>query len=118
MTNGQLEIHEEGTANVRILALSGELDVATAPILSERVNLTIDGSPDADLLVDLSGLAFMDSMGLQVLLGALRRLGRHGRRLALVCPPGPIHRLLVVTSLDAVFDIHADRATAERALHG
>jgi anti-sigma B factor antagonist len=112
----QLEIHEETDGDVRVVALSGELDVATAPMLSERLDALIGSTPDAHVLVELSALAFMDSMGLQVLLGALRRLGREGRRLALVCPPGPILRLLVVTNLDAAFDVHADRAAAARAL--
>jgi anti-anti-sigma factor len=113
-----LEIVERSERNARVLELSGELDVATAPTLSERLDGAMDESDDAHLIVDLSNLAFMDSTGLQVILSATRRLGREHRRLVLACSPGPILRLLAVTKLDAAFEIAADVPAAVRALDG
>jgi anti-sigma B factor antagonist len=117
MTAHQLEIREERTDQCHVLDLHGELDIATSPRLDERLESIIQGSTD-NLIVDLSALAFMDSMGLQVLLRARRRLGRQERQLALVCPPGPILRLLVVTNLDSAFNVHPDRDSAAASISG
>jgi anti-anti-sigma factor len=108
MATDQLEIAERSERNARVVALSGELDVATAPMLSERLQDAIEGFADMHVIIDLSNVAFMDSMGLQVMLSATRRLARERRRLVLVCLPGPILRLLAGTKLDSAFDIAAD----------
>jgi anti-sigma B factor antagonist len=115
MSSNQLEIRDEKDGALRILALEGELDIATSTELDGRLESIVDSSSE-DLMVDLSGVRFMDSMGLQVLLRARRKLGRQDRQLALVCPPGPILRLLVVTNLDTAFSVHPDRNAAERSL--
>jgi anti-sigma B factor antagonist len=115
MSSNQLEIRDENDGALRILALEGELDIATSTELDGRLESIVDSSSE-DLMVDLSGVRFMDSMGLQVLLRARRKLGRQDRQLALVCPPGPILRLLVVTNLDTAFSVHPDRSAAERSL--
>lgn len=117
MTSHQLEIREEPSDGARVLALTGELDIATSPSLDDRLDAIIDRGA-GNLIVDLSSLAFMDSMGLQVLLRARRRLGRQARQLALVCPPGPILRLLVVTNLDSAFSVHPDRDSAADSVSG
>ena len=111
----QLRIREEQAASARLLSLNGELDIATSTELDERLQAMLDDSSE-DLIIDLSALSFMDSMGLQVLLRARRKLGRQERRLVLICPPGPILRLLVVTNLDNAFNVHPDRASAEASL--
>jgi anti-sigma B factor antagonist len=111
----QLEISEQDTDGARILELRGELDLATSPLLGDALDRSIEDF-DGDVLVDLTAVTFMDSMGLQVLLGALRRLSRHDRRLELVCPPGPILRLLAVTNLETAFTVHADRSAALASL--
>src|ERR1700736_4506211 len=115
MTAHQLETGEEPMDGAGLFALVGELDIATSAQLDERLESIIDESSE-NLIVDLSALGFMASMGLQVLLRVRRRLGRQERKLALVCPPGPILRLLVVTNLDSAFSVHPDRDSAAKAL--
>jgi anti-anti-sigma factor len=115
MSSHQLQIRAEQAGKARLLALGGELDIATSTDLDERLQLVVEDSTE-DLLVDLSSLSFMDSMGLQVLLRARRKLARQERQLVLICPPGPILRLLVVTNLDNAFNVHPDRESADRAL--
>jgi anti-anti-sigma factor len=117
MASHQLDIREEREDGASILVLDGELDIATSTKLDEQLEALVDRSSD-DLVIDLTALGFMDSMGLQVLLRARRKLGRQERNLSLICPPGPILRLLAVTNLDTAFSVHPDRSTAVQALSG
>lgn len=108
---GGLQISEETADGVRIIAASGELDAAGAPALSRSLNAAIDAGR-ADLVVDLSGLRFLDSTGLGVLLGAKRRLARTGARLQIVCAVPAVLRIFQTTRLDRDFTIVPSRAHA------
>jgi anti-sigma B factor antagonist len=66
-----------------VVAVSGELDIATAPQLSTVVTLAM-GSRPAELWIDLSALTFIDSTGLNVLCGANDRFAG---ALMVICPP-------------------------------
>lgn len=62
----------------RIVRVSGELDMASSPLLAEELRrLTGDG--EGSLVLDVSGLTFIDSTGLRVLIDAAGRLGSSGR---------------------------------------
>lgn len=102
---GGLLITEARRANAVVLALEGELDLLTAPAL--RVQLAdLVRRCDADVVLDLDGVEFIDSTGLAAMLNALRRLTRARRRLLLVCPDGPVRRILQLTRLDSTFSVH------------
>ena len=86
---------------VATVSLVGECDLATVPRFRQAVvGATRDRS---SLVVDLSALEFIDSVGLGVLIGARRRVGT----LAVVCPPGRVRDLLAVTQLDQILDVRA-----------
>ena len=87
-----------------VIAVSGELDVLTAPRLQERLAEVIDGG-ERDLWVDLRPTEFIDSSGLSTLVAAQKRLRSLEGDLGLVCPKGNIRRLLEIVSLDQVFTI-------------
>jgi anti-sigma B factor antagonist len=95
-----------------VLGLHGEVDLHAAPELRERLATTIDGGASA-VLVDLSDVTFLDSTGLGVLVGAMKRLRATRRPLRLVAPRSDVRRLLEITLLDRVFGIDA---TMEDAL--
>ena len=100
----------DGTA---VLTVKGEVDVATAPRLREHViDLVADGH--RRIVVDIEGVEFLDSTGLGVLVGALKRVRSHGGELELVCTRPRILKVFEVTGLDRVFAIHAsvDEAVA------
>ena len=100
-----LLITEDLRGNAVVLALKGELDLRTAPHL--RVQLAeLVRRCDADVVLDLEGVAFIDSTGLAAMLNALRRLTRAQRCLMLVCPDGPVRRILHLTRLDGTFIVH------------
>lgn len=87
-----------------MIDVGGEVDLYTAPTLRERLIATIDDGAQK-ILVDLTDVAFMDSSGLGVLVGALKRARERGGELALVCREGPTFKVLSVTGLDRVFTL-------------
>lgn len=70
------------------------------------------GQGKSRIVVDLEKVGFMDSTGLGVLLGALKRVKERDGSLAIVCPPGPVHRVLTLTGLHKVFSIYEFLADA------
>lgn len=80
----------------RVFALSGELDVTTAEGLAE----CLTGPPGSLIVLDLSGLTFMDSSGIGAIHAARRSTIKNGGTLV-VCRPSPqVHRVLEITGLD------------------
>jgi anti-sigma B factor antagonist len=95
----RLEVRSQGKAT--IIAVSGELDLASSPALQEE----LDRASDSDMMIiDLRELDFMDSTGLSVLVRAHQRAEEQGRRLAMVKGPQQVQRLLSLTGV-------ADRLT-------
>jgi anti-sigma B factor antagonist len=96
-----------------VLEVGGEVDVYTAPRLRERlIELVADGA--RKVIVDLGGVDFLDSTGLGVLVGALKRLRAVGGSFALVCDKEPLLKIFRITALDQVFPIYpsVDAASA------
>ena len=82
-----------------VLALTGELDPHTAPILRGAVE-QVDSELDATTLVfDLSQLRFVDSSGLRVIISTHRLMADRGGRLVLRSPSSTTQRILAVTGL-------------------
>ena len=79
--------------------------------LAARLSEVIDEAPSA-LVLDLTGVTFLDSMALGVLLSGLKRLGESGGRLRVVIPRPEVRRIFEVTLLDRLFDIDASRDEA------
>lgn len=100
-----LDVSQSG--NWSVLAVTGEVDVATAPALRERlVSLVAEGN--VQLIVDLSPVDFIDSTGLGVLVGTLKRVREADGKLALVIPQERILKLFDITGLSKIFTIHSD----------
>ena len=97
------------------LALRGELDVATAEELEAALQEALLGSNGAFLL-DLSGLEFMDSGGVNALLRTRALLGREERALAVICPPGAPRKVLDMIGVADLFAIFTTRDDAQAAL--
>lgn len=103
-----------------LVEVSGEVDLHSAPQLRAALDTAISGATGRTasapaVLVDLGAVRFMDSTGLGELVGAHRALEEKGGRLLLVSNPR-VQRLLTLTGLDDVMDVHTDRAGGLAAL--
>jgi anti-sigma B factor antagonist len=86
------------------LVVTGELDVATAPILEGAVDGALDGR-GGEFWLDLSGLAFMDSTGARAITHAHNRAASLRSRLIVLSPTPAVRRVLNLMGLDQVMDI-------------
>lgn len=90
-----------------VVSIFGELDVATAPALREKlIDLVGDGT--SQLVLDLEGVDFLDSTGLGTIISALKRVRTHGGDMRLVCTQGRIRRLFEITGLDKAVPLLPD----------
>lgn len=97
-----------------VVRIAGEIDAFTAPQLRQHMlGLTRDGH--RHLVVDLDGVGFMDSTGLGVLIGVMRRLRDDDGSLRLVCTREQILKILRITGLTGVFPIDASVEAAVAA---
>jgi anti-sigma B factor antagonist len=97
-----LVVQEQGDWTV--LAVSGEIDIATAPSLREKLHsLLADGH--ASLIIDLDDVTFLDSTALGVLVGVLKRARTEGGELRIVCNQPRVRKVFEITRLDSAFDL-------------
>jgi anti-sigma B factor antagonist len=97
-----------------LLSVEGEVDALTAPALETGLDDALEAARGevAGVVVDLSGVTFLASSGLAVLIGAAHRAEAQGGRLHLVAATRAITRPLQVTGADTLFDTHADVGSA------
>jgi anti-sigma B factor antagonist len=106
-------VAEHAEDGVHVIAATGELDLATAPLLCAR----LDKRRHSRLLVDLTDVEFCDSTGLRAVLGAAPEVRANGGRFALACSrAGAVARLLEVVGAREWLVVHDDAATAIAAL--
>ena len=85
---------------------TGEIDLYTAPRLhSELAAVIANAGQDMRVTVDMSGVEFCDSTGMNVLLSCLRQVRERGGELELAAPRPAVMKILQVTALDSVFTI-------------
>jgi anti-sigma B factor antagonist len=96
---------------VAVIMLSGEVDVYTSPRLKqEMVDLLNQGQ--AHLIVDLNGVEYLDSTGLGVLIGGLKRARERDGDLRLICENMRILRIFEITGLTKIFEIDNNEGDA------
>lgn len=114
MVKPRIEMRDAAVGGAPALAVSGEIDLASAPELSERLEEAILDT-EGVFVIDLCDLRFIDSSGIQMLLRAMALLGREDRRLALVCPTGAVRRALELAGVGDVFVLYETRRDAAQA---
>lgn len=105
MTSGSgpasvLNVAAERHGSWWVLRLTGELDVATAPRLAEHIAHAAWADPPPRIALDLSGLSFCNSSGLNVFVRAWKRANAVGGELVLLAPPPRVAASLRITALD------------------
>jgi anti-sigma B factor antagonist len=92
------------------MSLGGEIDLYTAPRLHGELVALLSGDEPVQVVVDMSGIEFCDSTGMNVLLAAHRRAREQGGDLELAAPRPAIRKVLQVTGLESVFTVLDDPA--------
>ncbi|SEN82052.1 anti-sigma B factor antagonist [Amphibacillus marinus] len=100
--NLNVEVVEQDQSTT--LVLTGEIDAYTAPILKESL-LPLTKTANAEVIVDLEQVNYMDSTGLGVFISALKSAKEHDSKLKLIQLQERVHRLFKITSLDSIIDI-------------
>ena len=89
-----------------VVQLAGELDMLSAPDVSDQLSALLEAG-ETRLVMDLTGLQFLDSSGLSALLGAHQAAQARGASLVLRSPNERIVRLVNISGLGDVFEIRA-----------
>jgi len=106
MADMDLTLTERESPPFHVVEVSGEIDVYTAPRLREVVVSAIE-SGHTRLVIDIEDVAFLDSTGLGVLVGALKRVRADNGSLDIICTSERLLRIFAITGLDKVFGLHA-----------
>lgn len=94
-----------------IVAVGGEIDVYTAPRLRDEISDLV-GQGRHRLVIDMEKVDFLDSTGLGVLVGGLKKVRAHDGSMELVCSQDRLLKIFRITGLAKVFTIHATEAEA------
>jgi len=110
-----LKLGHYSTDGIEVVTVEGEIDIYTAPRLRELL-IDLVGKGNYQLIVDLDKVGFLDSTGLGVLVGGLKRVRPHDGWLDLVCTQERILNIFRITGLTQVFGIYqtVDQAIAAR----
>jgi anti-sigma B factor antagonist len=109
----ELKLGHYNKDGIEVVDVEGEIDIYTAPRLRELL-IDLVSKNSYQLVVNLDKVGFLDSTGLGVLVGGLKRVRAHDGSLDLVCTREQILRLFRTTGLTKVFGIHqtVDQAIA------
>lgn len=98
-----------------VLVLTGEVDTSTAPQFKHAIMSVLDGG-EQHLIIDAQNIAYMDSIGISILLSVVKRLSDTGGTVNLVgCRPH-IERLFLITRTAAYIALHKNIEDAVRAI--
>jgi anti-sigma B factor antagonist len=94
-----------------VVTVGGEIDVYTAPKLRAQITeLVADGR--YQIVIDMEAVEFLDSTGLGVLVGGLKKVRAHDGSLELVCTQDRLLKIFRITGLAKVFAIHGSAESA------
>ena len=102
----QVNIDEHAGA-YSIVAVRGEVDLHTAPKVQYAIERGAEGVET--VVVDMAGVAFMDSTALSTLMRAKETLEKDGTSLRLTAPSGGVRRIFDVTGFGDYFQIYPSR---------
>ena len=103
---------------IEVIDVAGTIDIYTAPRLRELL-IDLVSTNSYQLIINLDKVEFLDSTGLGVLVGGLKRVRAHDGSLDLVCTQERILKIFRITGLTKVFGIHetVDQAIAATKGH-
>jgi anti-anti-sigma factor len=107
----------EADGELTHLALTGRLDSEGVQSVEPRFS-NYTGARRRPTIVDLSGLTFIASLGIGMLISAAKGLGLHGVKMVLVDPPEPIEQVLRAANIDRIIPIADAEGAVETAKRG
>lgn len=102
---------------LRVVRPVGPVDVNGSVALRDLLGREID-SPGARVIIDLERVTLIDSSGIGILVGAHRRAEQAGARLAVAAPAPAVAKILSMTRVDRLLDVHESVAEAAAAVTG
>lgn len=98
----ELEVTTTDIGDYTVIKLKGEVDIYTAPSLRETIVDTVEKGR-YKIVVDLDDVNFLDSTGLGVLVGGLKRVKQHDGELGIICNQEKVLRIFKITGLTKIF---------------
>ena len=108
----RLTVHSEVEGALGVVAVAGEVDLATVPLVRQAISDHIVAGR-VHLLLDLTDVSFIDSTGLGVLIGTGKKTAKLGGSTRLVCNDPRILRLLSITGLSRAMQVLPSREAAD-----
>ncbi|MDP4182513.1 MAG: STAS domain-containing protein [Bacillota bacterium] len=102
--SGELTYNEERSGASINIFIAGELDIYSSADFKEKLYRTAE-STDVDLRIHCENLKYLDSTGLGIFVGALKRVKQKNKNIFLINLKDSIKKLFVITGLDKVFII-------------
>ena len=99
-----LEVETKRTDGLVQLVLRGELDLSTVDKVEQEL-AALEAEGERLVVLDLSGLTFLDSTGLRLMVTADQRAQKDGRRLVIVKGPETVQRVFSITKLDETLEM-------------
>lgn len=98
------ELNAKNSNNNIIIELKGEIDIYSAPSFKESLTKFYEAA-ESDVILDCSNLSYIDSMGLGILVGALKHVREKDHNIIIRNPKPTVRKLFKITGLDKAFII-------------
>jgi anti-sigma B factor antagonist len=106
-----LSLESREVADRTVVTVGGEIDVYTAPKLRDKITELVNSGHHA-LVIDMEKVEFLDSTGLGVLVGGLKKVRAQEGSMELICSQDRLLKIFRITGLSKVFTIHESEAAA------
>jgi anti-sigma B factor antagonist len=112
---GDLKVDVVSDGGAVVVVATGEVDMLTAPTLSEALGTAADQAAAGVVVLDCAGVSFLDSTGLGAIAGAHQKITDNGGTLRLAALRPHVTRVLQITGLAEHWDLYPSRADALNA---
>jgi anti-anti-sigma factor len=97
---GQFTVSSDRRGDACVVAVTGELDLSNVDAVAETLQAA-EATAATQIVLDFSSLNFIDSTGVQLVIGAMRRAAAHGRQLNLRRGPPQVQRIFEISGVNA-----------------
>ena len=112
----KIDIHIQQEGTVSIVILRGD-SITAANAASFKAQLTPLFAPEAQIVLDMEAVRFVDSAGIGVIMACIKTLKAMNGSMKICQLTGPVIALFKLVKLDRLLDIHAGRAEAVQSFH-